>query len=252
MRVDIIIPNFNKGEFLASAINSVIQQSYKNWRLYIIDDCSTDNSRNILKKYNKYKKIKILYLNKRRGPGYCRNLGIKKSNSTFISFLDSDDYWKKNKLKNQMNIIIKKKLRFAYSDYYSFFQKEKKNSYIKSNVPKIFTFKNFLFNSSINTSTLILKRDVINKIKFRNLLQHEDYIFKCEILKKNKNLKAIKTDYVDVFYRIGESSRSKGKLKSLYYLWKYNGIFNKLNFIDNFLSVIFISYNSLRKYGFKK
>ena len=54
MRVDIIIPNFNKGEFLASAINSVIQQSYKNWRLYIIDDCSTDNYRNTLKRYNKY------------------------------------------------------------------------------------------------------------------------------------------------------------------------------------------------------
>lgn len=251
MCVDIIIPNYNKGKFLSKTVNSVLRQSFKKWKLYIIDDCSSDNSKSILKKFSKNKKIKIFYLNQRKGPGYCRNFGIKKSKSAFISFLDSDDFWKKNKLQNQMRIINKKKFSFIYSDYYSFFN-GKNNKFFQSNVPRNLNFNDFIHNSSINTSTLILKRNVIKNIKFRNLKRHEDYIFKCEILRKNKNLKAYKTRNTDVFYRITKNSRSKGKLKSFYYLWRYNKIFNKLNFLDNFLSVLFISFNSIRKYGFKK
>ena len=60
-KVDIIMPNYNKSEFLNEAINSVLSQSYKNWKLYIIDDHSSDNSSRILKKYRKNKKIKIFF-----------------------------------------------------------------------------------------------------------------------------------------------------------------------------------------------
>lgn len=95
--IDIIIPNFNKGRFLEEAIRSVINQSYKNWKLYIVDDNSNDNSKIILNKYLKNKKINIFFLKKNRGPSYCRNYAIKKSNSNFIAFLDSDDFWTKKK-----------------------------------------------------------------------------------------------------------------------------------------------------------
>jgi len=253
MSVDIIVPNFNKGKYLKKAINSVLKQSYKNWKLYIIDDCSNDESRDILKKFYRNKKIKIFYLNKRKGPGYCRNLGIIKSKSKFISFLDSDDFWKKNKLKNQMKIMTKDNLAIVYSDYFTFFEKDNNQSkYLISNVPNNFNFNKFIYNSSINTSTLIIKRNLLKNVKFRNLLLHEDYIFKCEIFRKNKNLEAFKTKNKDVFYRIAKKSRSSGKLKSFYYLWKYNKIFNNLSFFKNFLSIISISLNSLKKYGLQK
>ena len=94
-KIDIIMPNYNKERFLSEAIESVIRQTYKNWKLYIIDDFSSDNSRKILKGYKKNKKIKVYLLNKNKGPAFCRNLGLKKSNARYIAFLDSDDFWKK-------------------------------------------------------------------------------------------------------------------------------------------------------------
>ncbi len=137
----------------------------------------------------------------------------------------------------------------VYSDYYSF---KNNNKLLYSNVPNNFNFKSFIFNSSINTSTLLLKRDIIKNVKFKNLLKHEDYIFKCEIFRKNKNLTAFKTKKIDTFYRILDNSRSNKILKSFFLLWIYNKKYNNLNFLDNFTSLMSISLNSIKKYGLNK
>ena len=105
--VDIIIPNFNKAKFLDECIQSVIQQNYSNWKLFIIDDASKDNSINILKKYENVEKITIVKLKKNKGPAFCRNLGMRLSKSKYISFLDSDDIWTKDKLLKQIDFMIK-------------------------------------------------------------------------------------------------------------------------------------------------
>lgn len=249
--VDIIMPNYNKGKYIEEAIRSVIRQSYKYWNLYIIDDFSNDISKNILKKFRKNKKIKVVFLKKNRGPSFCRNVGISLSKSSFISFLDSDDYWPKNKLSSQLNYMIKKDISFTYTDYISFY-KENKKKYLKStNIQNQLSLKTFVRNSSINTSTMILKKEIIRNIRFKNLRKHEDYIFKCELFRKNKNLIAKKFKNTYAFYRILKNSRSRDKLKSLYYMWVYNRKFNKFSFVDNVLSIFFISVNSIKKYGFK-
>ena len=158
--VDIIMPNFNKGYYLEEAIQSVIKQSHKYWNLYIIDDFSSDTSKKILKNFKKNKKIKIVYLRKNRGPSFCRNLGVSLSKSPFISFLDSDDYWPKNKLSSQLNYMIKKDVSFTYTDYTSFFKDRKKKILKTTNIQNEFNFKTFVRNSSINTSTMILKKEI--------------------------------------------------------------------------------------------
>ena len=104
-QVDIIIPNYNKDKYLTECIESVINQTYKNWFLYIIDDNSKDKSKEILQKYKTFQNIKVLSLNKNKGPSFCRNLGMRISNAQFISFLDSDDIWTSDKLKTQINFM---------------------------------------------------------------------------------------------------------------------------------------------------
>ena len=149
--------------------------------------------------------------------------------------------------------MLKNNLDFTYTDYVSFFQNERGIKKIgRSNVPNKFTFSSFIKNTSINTSTLILNKKIIKNIRFKDLKKHEDYIFKCEILKNNNNLIAKKFIKSYAYYRILEKSRSQNKLKSIFFLWKYNKQFNKLNFLENFFSIIFISFNSLRKYGLIK
>jgi teichuronic acid biosynthesis glycosyltransferase TuaG len=103
--VSIILPNYNSSKTIEASINSILQQSYKNWKLIIVDDYSDAKTKMTLTKYKKIKKIKILYLKKNMGAGYCRNIAIKKSNSHYLAFIDSDDLWKKNKLKKQINFM---------------------------------------------------------------------------------------------------------------------------------------------------
>ena len=76
--IDIIIPNYNKGNYLKECLDSVLNQTYKNWNPYVIDDSSNDLSKDVLKKYNNEDKIKIIQLEENSGPYYCRNFGIKK------------------------------------------------------------------------------------------------------------------------------------------------------------------------------
>lgn len=250
-KVDIIMPNYNKSEYLNEAINSVLSQSYKNWKLYIIDDNSSDASSKILQKYRKNKKIKTFFLEKNRGPSFCRNLGLKKSNSEFIAFLDSDDYWKKNKLKDQINFMIKKSYPFTFTDYIPILQTKNYKKILKrTNIVDSLNFQSFIKNSSINTSTMIVERKYLRNLRFRKLNLMEDYIFKCELMRKTKiNFK--KSSGASVVYRIIKKSRSSKKISNIYNLWRLNKIYNKLNFLQNLSSLFFISLNSFKKYGFK-
>ncbi len=249
--VDIIMPNFNKGKFLEEAIKSVLKQSFTKWKLYIIDDNSNDNSRKIIEKYKKIPKIKSFFLKKNKGPSFCRNLVLKKSKAKFIAFLDSDDYWNKNKLKSQINFMLKKKYPFTFTDYIPLIQNGSFKKALKSTkIDKEFNINKFIRNSSINTSTMILERKYIKKLKFRDLSLMEDYIFKCELMKKSK-FSFKKYPATSAVYRIIKKSRSSKKIYNLFSLWILNKKYNKLNFIQNFISLVLISFNSIKKYGFK-
>ncbi len=248
--VDIILPNFNKAKYLDECINSILNQSYKAWKLYVIDDNSKDNSQNILKKFEKFENINIYKLQKNMGPSFCRNLGIRISSSDYIAFMDSDDLWKKNKLEGQINFMKQNNYFFTFTDYTPFFQNNNNKNFMKpTNISKSFDLNKFSLNSSINTTTMIISRKILNNLKFKKISKLEDYLFKCEILKLG--YKAYKFDSNSAYYRILDKSRSSQKIKNLIYLWTINKKYLKYSIWKNMLSLIMISINSLKKYGFK-
>lgn len=248
--VDIILPNYNKGQYLEEAISSVINQTYKNWQLYIIDDNSTDNSLEILNKFSDIKKIKIIKLNKNKGPSFCRNYAMRISNSSYISFIDSDDTWFNQKLMLQINFMKNNNFQFTYTDYVPFFEKNKNKKFKKRTFLKDhFDYNMFTRNSSINTTTMIIKRSILSHHRFRKIKLCEDYLFKCQILKDNNIARKLNESLA--YYRILNKSRSSQRLKNIYWLWHINKVFNKMNFFNNFISVLFISINSIKKYGIK-
>ena len=248
--IDIIMPNYNKGKFIREAIESVLKQSYKDWRLFIVDDNSSDNSREVILNYKKDKRIKFFFLKKNKGPSFCRNLAIKKSKSRFIAFLDSDDYWTINKLKTQINYMIKHQYSYTFTDYIPILYYKNVKKLKKTKITNKFYFENFINNSSINTSTMILERKYLKEVKFRNLKLMEDYIYKCELMKKTKK-NFVKFPKATAIYRIINKSRSSKKLINFVNLWKLNRKYNKLNFLRNLISIFFISLNSIKKYGLK-
>ena len=244
------MPNFNKGPYLKEAIQSVISQTYKKWNLYIIDDCSSDQSNEVINEFRKENNIKYIKLKKNKGPSFCRNFGIRISSSNYISFLDSDDYWIKDKLENQINFMNKNNLSFTYTDYIPFIQKEHNKKFLKkTSLKDSFNFNEFTLNSSINTTTMIIKRTLIKNLKFKKVKKLEDYLFKCQILKQKKV--AYKFNSPSAFYRILDKSRSSQRLNNILYLWKINQKYNNFNPLRNLFSIFMISINSLRKYGFK-
>ena len=248
--VDVILPNYNKAEFLEEAINSVTTQTYKNWHLYIIDDNSSDNSEEIIDKFSNLKNITIIKLQKNKGPSFCRNYALRISKSKYISFIDSDDSWLSDKLEKQINFMEKHNLSFTYTDYTPFFEnfgkkKIRKRTFLKDH----FNYRTFIKNSSINTTTMIIARSILGSYRFRKIKLLEDYLFKCKLLKGNNIAK--KLDENLAFYRISNKSRSSQKLKNIYWLWHINKNYNKLDFFDNIISIVFISINSIKKYGIK-
>jgi len=127
------------------------------------------------------------------------------------------------------------------------------NFIIESNLIKIDNdFKNyngFLKNTSIATSTMMIKRNIIGNIKFTDTKICEDFFFKCSLLKKIGNAYCL--DEYLTNYRIRRQSLQSNNLRNFYWIWKINKNYNKLNIFDNLISLLFISYNSLRKYGGK-
>ncbi|SVC85156.1 uncharacterized protein METZ01_LOCUS338010, partial [marine metagenome] len=248
--VDVIMPNYNKGDFLNESINSVLNQEYKNWNLFIVDNSSEDDSKKVLKSFeDKFNKINIIYLSKNMGVAFSRNLGIRVSDSEYISFLDSDDYWSSNKLLDQINFMVKSDNVFTYTDYTPFFSKNHNKSFKKKVItPSTLNYEQFINNTCIATSSMIIKRSFIGRMKFPKIAL-EDYAFKCKVLKKRCTASKLKDN--SMFYRISKNSLSSNKFRNIYWIWYINKKYNKLSLVKRLKSLLLISISSIMRYGFK-
>ncbi len=241
------MPYYNSSLYLDETIKSIQTQSFTNWELIIVDDNSDFQEKDILKYYKKNKKIRVFFLKENKGDGFCRIYGVNKSYSKMITFIDSDDIWEKDKLKLQLKYMTKNNFDFTYTSYVAFKDNEKFSKEIHP--PKKFSFELFIKNSSIATSSMMIKKNLIKKIKLSKSPNFEDYFLKCQLLKKINY--AYGLNKILLKYRIRENSLSKNKVRNVLWLWRINRNFNKMSFFKSFISVISISFNSLKKYGMK-
>lgn len=155
--VSIIMPSYNSEKYVLDSINSVKNQTYQNWELLIIDDCSKDNSVAIIREAMKQdERIKLFENQKNEGAALTRNKGIMESKGRFICFLDSDDLWNKDKLINQIEFMKKRKCSFSYTNYEFTDSSGIPNNKIV-NVPIKINYKQALKNTTIFMS-ISLKR----------------------------------------------------------------------------------------------
>lgn len=230
------MPVYNSLSFLKETIETVKSQTYKNWELIIVDDNSTDGSRNFLtKNYKSEKRIKIFLNKKNYGPGYSRNKAIQKSTGNFLAFLDSDDLWIKTKLFEQLKFLIKNKLNLCHTNVLYL----KKNIFYKRKfkISKILTHQNLLYNNYITTSSVMLRKTEYFNIKFNNC-GYDDYVCWLDLTKKNNKFFLLKK-YLTI-YRFRNSSVSSNKFRSL--KWIFNIYFN-INNISLLKSLIYCFTN---------
>ncbi len=213
------MPAHNSAITIKQAIESVINQTYLHWELLVIDDCSIDETVNIVLEFvNKDNRIKLLHTDKSLGkPFYPRNLGIKNANGRYIAFLDSDDMWLPTKLEKQIPLFDDDKVAIAFSYYekYSSIQTNSKvNRIIKS--PAIISFKTALFGNPIGNLTGVYDTKKVGKIFYEDA-GHEDYILWLTILRKGYIAKNSNT--VEARYRVAEKSVSSNKGKAALWTW---------------------------------
>jgi teichuronic acid biosynthesis glycosyltransferase TuaG len=223
--VSIITPVYNSGRTIKDTIESVISQTFKNWEMLIINDCSSDNSVEIIEKYcAKDPRIKLFSTPTPSGsPSLPRNIGLENAKGDYIAFLDSDDVWLPHKLEEQLEFMTSNDYNLVYSHY------EKIDSNGNRNNRRICTrststYDTLLMSNAIPCLTSMVKRSAIGCTRFRQIHQ-EDFCFWLDILKKG--LTAYNYPKVTALYRESEKSRSSNKIQMFIGYWdvirKYQG-----------------------------
>lgn len=184
--VSVIVPVFNAEKYIKRTVESVKAQTYDNWELILVNDCSSDNSlKIILDLADKDKRIKVISLDENSGPAVARNMGIKAAKGSFIAFLDADDLWLPEKLEKQLKFIEEKDCAFSYTSYkYA----DEDGNVIKThdiNLPEKLSYKQALKNTTIFTSTVMFNLEKIDKDEIYMLdVKSEDTATWWKILRK--------------------------------------------------------------------
>ena len=191
-KISIIIPTYNREKLIRKSIQSVLNQTYNNIEIIIIDDCSHDNTNKEVKKIRD-NRIRYIKLRKNKGANYCRNLGIKKSTGEYISFLDSDDIFHKNKLERQIkNMKINKsnfdfcKIRI-YIDNTNIFKITFPNSNQEKSILNGKIFDELCKGNFISTQSILIKKNILEKYLFDEKIPRlQDYDLLLRIIPKVK------------------------------------------------------------------
>ena len=162
-KVSIIMNCYNGDNYLEESLNSVINQTYKNWELIFYDNCSTDKSAIILKKY-KDKRIKYFKSKKKINLGLARKKALLKAKGDFIAFLDTDDMWKKNKLKKQLKFFNDEKIGFVITNSIFFDKFKSKNFYSSNKNFEKKVFYNLIENYFISFDTVLIRSIYLKKL----------------------------------------------------------------------------------------
>ncbi|HAS6938352.1 TPA: glycosyltransferase [Vibrio vulnificus] len=242
--VSIIMPCYNAEKYLIESISSVIEQSLTSWELLVVDDKSTDSSRDIILGFND-ERIKLLELDNNTGsPSGPRNVGLKHARGQFVAFLDSDDLWLKDKLKEQIDFMMSNDISFSCTGYFLFGDREAK--YIP---PHVVDYSSLLSNNSIGCLTAVIRKSVIQSMSFPNV-GHEDYALWLQILRAGYTCHALQKPLAR--YRVVQGSVSSNKLSVVPFFWNiyrtqegysvYKSFYFCLKYLIN---VVFLKYKKI-------
>ncbi len=203
--VTVITPAYNAERHIRYAIESVINQDYKNWEMLIVDDCSKDNTKQVVQDYSKEdNRIKLISIEKNGGVANARNIALRRAKGKYVAFLDSDDLWKPNKLSKQIEFMKKNNCYFTFSSY-ELINDEGIPLDKTIRVPKVVDYKRLLKGNPIGCLTVVLDKEKIGKIEMPNV-GHEDYATWLNIVQSG--ITAYGIDEELALYRKTENSLS--------------------------------------------
>ncbi len=244
--VSIIIPNYNNSKFIEQCITSVLNQTYINLEVIVVDDLSTDNSRDIIEKISMNdSRVKKVFLNKNGGVSHARNVGLNYANGTYLTCLDGDDYYfSSTKIQNEINVLLNSKNDLLISFSKIIYVDEDGNQIISKNERPIIKNEGRIFNKLIfEIRSKYIPRDYLYSKKIflmtlgydenRNLFEDFDYLLNLSLFVKFHYTNEPGTAYRQKSY--GLSKRTKTEISAT-----KNEIIKKYLFKINFLKRIYV------------
>lgn len=237
-KVSIIMPSYNAANFIAASIQSVIEQTYSNWELLITDDCSKDDTINIIKKFQEIdNRIQLFSTGKNSGAAAARNISLQNATGKYIAFLDSDDIWVSNKLETQLKFMIEKNIAFSFSSY-SVMKEDGTPTGNTINVPKVIGYHGYLRNTIIGCLTVIIDREKTGNFLMPNIKTSEDMALWLNIMKRGYKAWGLQIPLAQ--YRVVSNSLTSKKWKEAKYVWK---VYREIEHINPIYSTIcFVGY----------
>ena len=244
--VSIITPSYNCAEFIGETIKSIQSQTYTNWELLITDDCSTDNSCEIIQKFvNEDSRIRLLKLDKNSGAGGARNNSIKEAQGRFIAFCDSDDRWYPEKLEKQLKLMKEKDCGMTYSSYMTCKENGELNGIVVCRNRE--TLASTMRDDKMGCLTVMYDTDKVGKIYMPTIRKRQDWAMKLKVLQKCKEAYGLKEPLA--YYRLRKNSISYNKRV----LVKYNiAVYTEVFGWSKFRSNIFFLFAFMPNYIIKK
>ena len=243
--VSIITPSYNSSRFIVECVNSVISQTFQNWEMIIVDDCSNDNSKDIISVLSaKDERIKSILLEENIGAAEARNIAIKQARGKYIAFLDSDDIWKKNKLEKQITFMNDNDIAFSFTSYQSISEDGKTKYSVIAALNKM-SYHSYLRNTIIGCLTVIIDKEKTGDFQMPNIRSSHDMALWLLIMKRG--FSAYGLDENLAYYRIVSTSNTSKKWKAAKEVWDVYRKQEKLNILYSIYCFIGYAFNAIKK-----
>ncbi len=244
--VSVITPVYNAARFIAGTVESAATQTYKDIEIVLVDDCSKDNSAEIITELQKkYPNIVYHKQEKNQGAAVARNTALHLAKGRYVAFLDSDDLWLPEKIERQLALMAAKNCPFCYGAI-DFMNEEGQIIKSKRNIQETCDYKYLLHNTIIATSTVVIDRNLLGDFQMPLRRGGQDYATWLMLLRNGVVAKGI--NEVLSHYRISSNSLSSNKWKSIKQVWEIQTQNEKINRVNAAFNVCCFVWNALKKY----
>ncbi len=243
--ISIITPSYNVARFISETIESVQKQTYQEWEMLIVDDCSKDDTVEIVEEYARQdERIKLIQLDANVGAAEARNIALRQAIGPYIAFLDSDDLWYPDKLTKQMDFIRKHDYAFTYTDYECISEDASKILYTVR-APFSIDYSAYLKNTTIGTLTVLINRDKTGLFEMPAIRSSHDMALWLDLMRRGYN--AYGLPEVLGQYRQVEGSNTASKWRAAKDVWKVYRDTEKLNVVSSAWNFVHYAVNAALK-----
>lgn len=243
--VSVITPTYNSAPYIKSTIESVKAQTHSHWEMVIVDDCSTDETRDILiREAAKEPRIKLHFLEENSGAAVARNTAINHAAGRYIAFLDADDQWLPQKLEKQLAFMEENDLAFTFTQY-SIMDQDSNDTGKVIDIPDKIDYHGLLKNTIIGFLTVMVNIEKTGHFQMPNIRTRQDFALELDLLKRGLTAYGLKEPLSR--YRVVKGSISSNKLKTAKRNWQVYRKIENLSLGYSMWCFVNYAYNAVKK-----